>query len=155
MDWRDLPDPIKYKKVTKAVWSFARRLICYTEERLVDVLEYVIYGNCWTEGEFGPSRPKEANADDYARTNRSAVVGFMADGIAKPLRLTLEEARTLTASQIAEMVVRAEMADGTYNADAARNRAMAEYARARDEIMSRSAREGRRSDEKLQQESEL
>lgn len=140
-DWRDLPDPLKPAKAVKAVWKFARRrLMGYTRQTLWDAVDYALFGSGWMEGESAP-RPDagDAAAVSDGEGRRSRALGFIASARALRLPISLEEAKDMTASEIAQAVDAALAADGRFDGDVRRHSALADYVRAREEVRRRAA----------------
>ncbi len=132
-DWTDLPDAARAKRVVAKVFSFARRhLLGLTEERLGDAVDYVVFGADWRAGELAPAR-----AGGAAAGGPPAALGVWVGAVAKRIPLTLDDAKRLTASQILEITVRAEVADRRYDFDEERKAALRDYVRAREEVRAR------------------
>ena len=60
----------------------------------------------------------------------SPALGVIVDAFARRIPLTLDDAKRLTAAELAEVTLRARAADGDYDADEARKEALADYYRA-------------------------
>lgn len=134
-DWTELPDVVKAKAVVEKVFAFARRnLFKYTDAQLGDAIDYVLFGADWKIGEMAPA--KDGKESD--EVNRSTALGVWMNAAAKRIPISLEDAKKMTASEILEVVVRSEVMDRRYDFDAERQRALAEYVRAREEIRSRT-----------------
>lgn len=132
-DWTDLPDAACAKRVVAKVFSFARRhLLGLTAERLGDAVDYVVFGADWKAGELAPAR-----ADGPAAGGPPAALGVWVGAVAKRIPLTLDDAKRLTASQILEITVRAEVAARRYDFDEERKAALKDYVRAREEVRAR------------------
>lgn len=132
-DWKDLPDPARAKRVVAKVFSFAkRRLLCLTAGQLGDAVDYVIFGADWKAGEIAPARENGAS-----RRGAPSALGVWVGAVAKRIPLSLDDAKRLTASQILEITVRAEVADRRYDFDDERRAALNDYVRAREEVRSR------------------
>lgn len=140
-DWRELPDPLRPAKVVKEVWKFARRrLMGYTRQTLWDAVDYALFGSGWMEGECAPRR-KGGGPDGAAGLDGeppSRAVGFITSARALRLPISLDEAKGMTASEIAQAVDAALAADGRFDGDARRRSALADYVRAREEVRGRA-----------------
>lgn len=133
-DWGDLPDAACAKRVVARVFSFARRhLLGLTAEQVGDAVDYVVFGADWKAGELAPAREDGDAAPDGPRS----ALGVWVGAVAKRIPLTLDDAKRLTASQILEITVRAEVADRRYDFDEERKAALKDYVRAREEVRAR------------------
>lgn len=142
-----LADPFSPRRVVRAVYRFAaKRLVRFTREQISAAVEYCLFGADWTAGESGGADRRERKAaerypaiDDPAL--HSPTIGVLADCRALRVPLSLDDAKRLTASEIAETVLAAKVAAHRFDADAAKADALADYCRARDEIRDRLAKE--------------
>ena len=139
-DCRDLPDPLKPRRVVRKMFAWAmRNVLPLTSETIADALDWVLFGADPTSGELAP--PKDGEKTDLPRTiasEDSPTVGVIVGGLARRLPLTLEDAKRLTQSQLLEAICRADVRDGSISENA-RNDALGDYFRARDEIAARGA----------------
>lgn len=134
-----LPSVRSPGRLVRAVARFAaRRLSSFTREQLSCAVEWCLFGADWTAGERG-GEPRARKPEDglAARAEGSPFLGVFLSAKACRVPLTLDEARLLTASEVAEVVRAALAADGLFDADAAKSSALADYCRARDEIRAR------------------
>ena len=142
-----LPDAFSPPRLVRAVYRFAAKRLCrFTREQLGAAVEYCLYGANWTAGEMpGADRRDRKEAERYPATDdpaaHSPTLGALADCRALRIPLDLDDARRLTASELAETVHAALAIAHRFDADAARADALADYCRARDEIRERLAAE--------------
>lgn len=155
-DVDSLPDAFDGRAVVKAVFRFAvKRLVRYTAEQLRNAVDYALYGADWTCGECrvenGECRVKEVAAGDTTTLNstlstlNSPTLGLLTRARALRLPISLDDARRMTASELAEAVAEALDGDDALDAKRARHDAMGDYVRTRDAIIARikAEREGR------------
>lgn len=133
-----LPDPHRPSKVLRKVRRFARRIFRNaTVEQLFDAVDYCLYGADWMAGEIVP---KTADGSDGKSSEaESPAIGVIVDAFARRIPLTLDDAKRLTAAELAEVTLRARAADGDYDADEAHKEALADYYRAIKAIRERKA----------------
>ena len=130
-----LPDPCRPERLRREVLEFAgRRLSRFTAEQLSAAVDYVVFGADWTTGEVAP--PKDA--DGASPSDSSPTIGLLVSGVARRLPVSLDAARRMTASQLGEAVFHSLRADNAIDFDRARDDAMGEYVRTREEIRARS-----------------
>ncbi len=142
LDPASLPDAFAPERVVHRVYMFAaRRLVRYTMEQLRNAVDYVLYGADWTCGEL-PVQIKQSNNQTIRQSdNPSPVLGLLTRARAKRLPISLDDARRMTASELDEAITRAMVDAGEYDSKAARNDAMGDYVRTRDEIIERIRKE--------------
>lgn len=134
-----LPDAFRARRVIRKVFSYAaKRLALYTPGQLSSAVDYVLFGSDWTTGEHGPEPSTNHQPSTTNQQPPTTVLGLIVESRAIRLPITLAEAREMTASELAEAILRAKTRDGTFDEDAAYNQAMGEYVRARNEIRKRN-----------------
>ena len=152
LDPDELPDAYDAKAVVRRVFRFAaKRLVRYTREHLTGAIDYVLFGADWTAGEVGEGKRKkeEGRSEDGPdpssflplTSSLSPTLGLISRARAMRLPITLDDAKRMTASELAEAVCEAMVADGGFDAADARNRAMGAYIRTRDAIVARIKQE--------------
>lgn len=130
----DLPSADSPRRCIRAVFGFAKRhLASMTSAQVADALDYVLFGADWTACEMPP--PKGGGAADDAE--RSPALGVFIGATARRIGLSLDDAKRLTASEVLEAIVRADVMAGRFDPSAARSEALAAYVRAREEIRGR------------------
>lgn len=136
-----LPDAFAPRKVVRAVFRFAaKRLVRFTAGQLSAAVEYALFGADWTAGEAGGERRRAADGDpvrQLAEIANSPTVGLLTEARALRLPLSLDDAKRLTASELAEAVRAAQLRDGIVCRDDLKEDALADYVRAREEIRAR------------------
>ena len=137
-----LPDAFAPRKVVRAVFRFAaKRLVRFTSEQLYAAVEYCLFGADWTAGEAGGARRRGGDADDPVRqladVESSPTLGLLAEARALRLPLSTDDAKRLTASELAEAVRAAQLREGIVCRDDLKDGALADYVRAREEIRAR------------------
>ena len=137
-----LPDAFRARRVIRKVFTYAaKRLALYTPAQLSAAIDYVLFGADWKTCEHGPTNPvSSAPSPTEEEETASTVLGLLAESRAIRLPITLAEARQMTASELAEAILRAKKKDGKFDEDASYHQAMGEYVRARNEIRKRSER---------------
>ena len=143
-DHSELPDPYKSSICIKAVFGFAKKnLSAMTSSLLADIIDYVLFGADWTAGEVAPPKPSTPNPQLATLNSEpsSPALGVYLGATARRIGLSLDDAKRLTASEILEVVTRADISDRRFDADAERNAALAAYVRAREEIRGRGTKE--------------
>nr|AIF26372.1 hypothetical protein [uncultured bacterium fosmid pJB16B1] len=144
----DLVDALKPKKVIKAVYRFAAKRLCrFTRVQLQEAIEYVLVGADWTSGEHGPAKSEptsgEATSSSLQKYDQpSPTLGLLASCRAIRLPITLDDAKKMTASELEQVRARARILDHKFDPGEAKNDAMGEYVRAREEIRARSSKRG-------------
>ena len=140
-DHSELPDPYKSSLCIRAVFGFAKKnLLAMTSSLLADIIDYVLFGADWTAGELPPPKPETPTQISNSNSEPSSpALGVFIGATARRIGLSLDDAKRLTASEILEVVTRADISDRRFDADAERNAALAAYVRAREEIRNRSA----------------
>lgn len=136
----DLPDAFDPRVCARAVSRFAaKRLVRFTREQLSAAVEFCLVGADWTAGEMGGAAKRRGESEGYPETagEPSPTIGVLAGAKALRIPLTLDDARHLTASEVAEVVKAALASDGALDRDAAKADALGAYCRARDEIRAR------------------
>lgn len=148
-----LPDPFRPRRLVRAVYRFAAKRLCrFTAEQLGAAVEYCLFGANWTAGELaGADRREKKDSERYPAADdpalRSTTIGVLADCRALRIPLALDDAKRLTASELAETVRDALVFARRFDADAAKADALADYCRAREEIRARlSAERGETKD---------
>ena len=135
----NLPDAFRARRVIRKVFTYAaKRLALYTSDQLSAAVDYVLFGADWKTGEHGPEPSTKHQAPSTNNQAPSTVLGLIAESRAIRLPITLAEARQMTASELAETIIRAKAKDGKFDDDASYHQAMGEYVRARNEIRKRN-----------------
>lgn len=148
LDPAKLPDAFAPRRVIKAVYTFAaKRLVRYTAEQLRNAVDYALFGADWAAGEVavksasetGGPRPVAAVgcADATGRVPPSPTLGLLTRARALRHPISLDDARRMTASELAEAVNAAIVGDDAFDAKRARHEAMGDYIRTRDAIIAR------------------
>lgn len=136
-----LPDAFAPRKVVRAVFRFAaKRLVRFTSEQLYAAVEYCLFGADWTAGEAGGERRRGGDDDPVrhlADVESSPTLGLLAEARALRLPLSIDDAKRLTASELAESVRAAQLREGLVCRDDLKADALADYVRAREEIRAR------------------
>lgn len=136
-----LPDAFAPRKVVRAVFRFAaKRLVRFTAEQLSSAVEYCLFGSDWTAGEAGGARRRGGDDDpvrQLADVESSPTLGLLAEARALRLPLSIDDAKRLTASELAEAVRAAQLREGLVCRDGLKADALADYVRAREEIRAR------------------
>ena len=142
-----LPDAFAPRKVVRAVFRFAaRRLVRFTSEQLYAAVEYCLFGADWTAGEAGGARRLGGDDDpvrQLADVESSPTLGLLAEARALRLPLSIDDAKRLTASELAEAVRAAQLREGLVCRDDLKADALADYVRAREEIRARLTEEAK------------
>ena len=138
----ELPDAFAPRKVVRAVFRFAaKRLVRFTSEQLYAAVEYCLFGADWTAGEAGGARRRGGDDDDPVRqladVESSPTLGLLAEARALRLPLSIDDAKRLTASELAEAVRAAQLREGLVFREDLKADALADYVRAREEIRAR------------------
>lgn len=141
-----LPDCDYPEKVVKTVFKYAaRHLSGYTYEQLSAAVDYALFGADWTAGEMPPARSMgSADNTHIERGTESTTLGLLVDMKMLRLPISLDEAKSMTASELAAAIDRTLQLDGKLDRERARTRALGDYVRAREEIRNRSKAEGNR-----------
>lgn len=127
----DLPDALNGPKCVKKVFSFARRrLASMTMDALGDALNYALFGADWTAAEVAPAPKGEADGG-------SPVIGILNGMRARRLPVSLDDAKGMTAAEILDATLRADVRDERYDANAAHTAAVKDYYRALAEVRDR------------------
>ena len=137
-----LPDADSPKAVTRAVLRFAaKRLSRFTRRQLLAAVEYALFGADWTAGEKAEAESKKPTTNDQRLTPNSPTLGLLTDCRMLRLPISLDDARQMTASELAEAINRcwAEV-DKRFDPKASHARAFGEYVRAREAIRARATR---------------
>lgn len=149
----DLPDASHPGKVVDAVFKYAaRHFASYTHAQLSAAVDYALFGADWTVGETAPqAEDRKNNRDDKIdRGVDSPTIGLLVDMKMLRLPISVDEAKRMTASELAETIDRAWTLDGKFDRDRAKARALGEYVRAREEIRSRSTRSEKDAPDKVE-----
>lgn len=135
-----LPPPIFHTVVSAAVARFARRLRRLTKSQLCDAVDFAISGSDWTSGErlTQSADHSERDASELDDDSESFAIGAIVGSVAHRLPLSLDDVKSLTESELLQMMLEAKIGDDKYSVDAERNRALGNYFRARDEIKRRA-----------------
>ena len=142
----DLPDADRPQRVIKTVFRHAaRRLSKYTYDQLSAAVDYALFGADWTIGEKPPPAAGKGGGCGIDLGVGSATIGLLVDMKMLRLPISLDEARTMTASELSEAIDRALVLDGRFDADKEKVRALGDYVRAREEIRARSKAEEKTS----------
>lgn len=143
-DVDSLPDAFDGRAVVKAVFRFAvKRLVRYTAEQLRNVVDYALYGADWTCGEAavpkgeGKDEGEESLDLNLKPSPPSPTIGLITRARALRLPISLDDARRMTASELAEAVAEALDGDEKLDVKQARHNAMGDYVRTRDAIIAR------------------
>ena len=137
-DVDSLPDAFDGRAVVKAVFRFAvKRLVRYTAEQLRNVVDYALYGADWTCGEAAVESGGVKSGGVDSPTHNSPTLGLITRARALRLPISLDDARRMTASELAEAVAEALDGDEKLDVKRARHNAMGDYVRTRDAIMAR------------------
>ena len=148
VDPAKLPDAFHPRGVIKAVYRFAaKRLVRYTMEQLRNAVDYVLYGADWTAGEVAAECKMEngkcKTGEDSTilhstfSTLHSPTLGLITRARALRLPISLDDARRMTASELAEAVAEALDGEDRLDAKRARHDAMGDYVRTRDAVIAR------------------
>ena len=150
LDPAKLPDAFAPRRVIKAVYIFAaKRLVRYTAEQLRNAVDYVLYGADWTCGEAAVPKSSEveklkSSTDlstfqpfNSSTGEASPTLGLVCRARALRLPISLDDARRMTASELAEAVNKAIVDDDAFDAKRERHDAMGDYIRTRDAIIAR------------------
>lgn len=130
-DAADLPDALNGARCVRKVFAFARkRLVSLTMDALGDALHYALFGADWTAGEVAP--PPKGEAD-----GGSPSLGILNGMRAMRLPVSLDDAKRMTAAEVLDATLRAEIREGRYSGEAAHNAAMKDYYRALAEVRDR------------------
>lgn len=135
-----LPDPNKPRKVIKAVFGFARkRLAKFTAAQLGSAIDYALYGADWTVGAHGPAKKRPEKDELCPAVPTSPTIGLLTDMRMLRLPITLDDAKTMTSSELTEAINRcwAEV-EKKFDPKTSHSRAFGEYVRAREAIRARS-----------------
>ena len=148
-----LPDANRPKKVIEAVFNFAgKRLAKFTRAQLAAAVEYCLFGADWTVGAHAPVEKlnggKLKGSEAVQHFNLSTVqpsptIGLLTDCRMLRLPITLDDAKTMTASELTEAINRAWELDGKFEPKRSHARAFGEYVRAREAIRARALKETR------------
>lgn len=132
----ELADAFRPARAVRAVYRFAARRLCgFTREQLSAAVEYVLFGPDAPPAESpGPARGGEGGGGEAESPTLGLLVAAKAVGIG----VTAEEARRMTVPELEEAVRRALLAEGRADLAAARDRALAAYCRAREEVRARA-----------------
>lgn len=133
-----LPSALEPAKCIRRVFGFARkRLTGMTGAALREALEYVLFGLDWTACEYAPAeRPKRGG--EVPRRRKSAALGIVAGAISRRLPVTLDDARRMSVAELCDLMLRADVRDGKYEAKAAHVAALKDYYRAIAEVKARA-----------------
>ena len=143
VDPEDLPDAYDRKAVIRRVFVFAaKRLVRYTRQMLSDAIDYILFGADWMAGE-SPVPPVAPVPPVPSPETESPALGLICRARAMRLPITLDDAKRMTASELAEAVCEARVSDEDFDARADRNHAMGAYVRTRDAIVQRIKTENR------------
>lgn len=133
----ELPDPYKAERCVKAVFDFARKnLAAMTSAHLADILDYVLFGADWKACEMPPPKAK-TDAEGECSETHSPALGVFIGAAARGIGLSLDDAKCLTASEVLEATMRADVMAKRFDSDTERNAALSAYVRAREEIRGR------------------
>lgn len=133
----ELADAFRPARAVRAVYRFAARRLCgFTREQLSAAVEYVLFGPDAPPAE-APGPDREGGGGEAESPTLGLLVAAKAVGIG----VTAEEARRMTVPELEEAVRRALLAEGRADLAAARDRALAAYCRAREEVRARATRE--------------
>ena len=135
-----LPDPNKPRKVIKAVFTFAKkRLSKFTRAQLSAAVDYALLGADWTAGAHGPSQAAKHPAPITDPQPPSPTIGLLTDCRMLRLPISLDDAKTMTASELTEAINRCwSECDKKFDPKTSHARAFGEYVRAREAIRARS-----------------
>ena len=136
-----LPPPIFTRAVRAAVTRFARRLRTLTKPQLCDAVYFALNGTDWTAGERPADKSSSASIQPTQAETESPAIGAIVSTVARRIPLSLADAKSMTESELIQAMLEARINDGDYSADAERNKALADYFKARDEIRERAGRE--------------
>lgn len=143
LDPNGLPDAFNPRRIIRAVYKFAaKRLVRYTMEQLRNAVDYVLFGADWTCGEVAVKSGGvvSGGVDSPTHppiTHNSPTLGLITRARALRLPISLDDARRMTASELAEAVTEAVVGDETLDAKRERHEAMGDYVRTRDAIVAR------------------
>lgn len=130
-DAASLPDALDGARCVRKVFAFARRrLLPMTMDALGDALHYALFGADWTAAEVAP--PPKGEAD-----GGSPVIGILNGMRALRLPISLDDAKRMTAAEVLDATLRAEIRDGRYDGETAHVAAMKDYYRALAEVKDR------------------
>ena len=135
-----LPDADNREKVVKAVKKFAEKTLArYTQRQVTSAVDYALFGADWTFGAHGPKKSGEAVSSPLQNKDEpSPTIGLLTECRMMRLPITLDDARSMTASELTEAINRAWDQDEKFNTKRAHSRAFGEYVRAREAIRARS-----------------
>lgn len=134
----ELADAYRPEKLVRTVFTYAAKRLCrFTHEQLKDAVEYALVGADWKVGERPAERKAGASSASSPHTPPSPALGLLVDAKALRVPITVEEARRMTASEVEEAINRALILDRKVDPAASRERALADYVRAREEIRAR------------------
>ena len=133
-----LPDAFAPKAVIKAVYKFAaKRLARYTMRHLRNAVDYVLFGADWTAGEMAVPKGEGKGEVNPNLKPTSPALGVLTTARAMRLPISLDDARRMTASELAAAIAEAMVRDEQLDAKAVRHSAMGDYVRTRDAIIAR------------------
>lgn len=131
-----LADAFRPARAVRAVYRFAAKRLCgFTREQLSAAVEYVLFGPDAPAEEA----PKPLRAGGGEGEAESPTLGLLVEAKAVGIGVTAAEARRMTVPELEEAVRRALLATGRADLAAARDRALAAYCRAREEVRERAA----------------
>ena len=144
LDPNSLPDAFAPRRMIRAVYTFAaKRLARYTMDQLRNAVDYALFGADWTAGEAAvPKGEGKGEGEENLNLNLkpsplSPTLGLITRARAMRLPISLDDARRMTASELAEAVTEAVVGDETLDAKRERHEAMGDYVRTRDAIVAR------------------
>ena len=136
-----LPDPVFPRRVVRKMYSWARRHIeTLVSAAVDDAIDYLLFGDDWTVGEFAPEKGESKKDDPRMSGMQSYAVGVMRGCIARRLPLSLAEMRGRTCAELNALIARVDALDGRSDDGEMRNKALGDYFDARDEIIAREKR---------------
>lgn len=122
-----LPDPFDGRAVVRAVFKFAaKHLARYTTDQLRNAVDYVLFGADWTAGETAVSKGEGKGEENLnlKPSPSSPTLGLITRARAMRLPISLDDARRMTASELAEAVNEALVGDDRLDAKRERHEAM-------------------------------
>lgn len=130
--YEKLPEPTDYDAVKNTISTFLKSLYPYTINQITAAILYCTHGTDWITDEYAPPNPN--TTDDGYDDFDSVSLGIMLGGIATGIGLSLNEAKTLTRSQMMSMINRHMKYEGGVDKKRLKSELENDYLRTLDEI---------------------